>query len=1163
MVLEVSNDGGGLYTVLGTFTGIVGANAGSRSYDLSSFISADTVIRFRVSSMYGATDEFFSADNVQIAFASSGLTTANVRDEFNIADFSNNNGTAGWSNAWIETDPEAGGAGAAAGQVQVFDGGLRLDDSPDTGGMPSAARQANLTGAVGAVFTFDFHTTSGVDPDDTIAVEVSANGGASFTPLETIGGFSGAVWSSRSYDISNFISANTTIRFRVASSYGATDEYFYADNVQIQYNLAGLPTVQVTSVLTAQQAQVYGGDLIDVNMTLSASQDVAGVVPSALAVQGTNGVGATLVSGPTPASASVGAAGRTYTWVYRATDVGLSGALTFGGNASGSGTTWPWAHTGSISVDPVPPVPVTPPPDPLFVTWAPDFGSADSTSNPLAADFNSTAIAVGKKVWFNAVIKPSGLGTAPVKIRFFDAKIRFTAGGLPYEIAVPEGTVWYSPTAASATTTFNSVTGTWLTTVPSSYTSEAFVAGAVFSVTTALPASIKDVTWSGRFTSDKPGVSVKWKWGAAVYSNFKTTYQTLGVKPINDDKLNPYVNKDKAGSPENSKTYVVGGARGNGGTDYTGSWCGEKSAMLTFNARDALVDSPSGPDGVFAYGSNVFESLARFEPEISPGYAIQKVEAVLQAYVPAPLSHDFKLKLYVGGSSKDASVKREFFNANVGPLKAGPIYIDLTSLRTWQWADFENGLELVIDQSALSATELVYYDAVGLRVTSVPGTDATGGKQPTSLPKAAIDLSKLKSAFQRAVRATDVWNETPAYVQGQGVTVAVVDSGVFKSKDLKNGRILANVNFNPGFHDGTDAYGHGTFVATAIAGDGSASKGEYMGVAPKTNILNVRVSNDQGASTVSGVVEALQWVYENRAAYNIRVVNLSLNATVAESYLTSPLCAAVEILWFNGIVVVVSAGNSGTATLYPPANDPFVITVGAADDKGTASLADDVMASFSAYGSVESGGGKPDLVAPGRNIIAYLPRNNHLQISEDHSSNRVDPDYFRMSGTSMSAPIVSGAVALLLQDEPNLTPDQVKYRLKATANKTWPGYDVERAGAGYLDIYAAVKGTTTQSANTGIAASQLLWTGSTPPVWDSVQWGTVQWGSVQWGSLCNGAVCNGVPCSGAVTTGDRSRHARAAIIARAALYGLMVCSGLIVFTQPSRNLHSRASRSSV
>ena len=102
--------------------------------------------------------------------------------------------------------------------------------------------------------------------------------------------------------------------------------------------------------------------------------------------------------------------------------------------------------------------------------------------------------------------------------------------------------------------------------------------------------------------------------------------------------------------------------------------------------------------------------------------------------------------------------------------------------------------------------------------------------------------------------------------------------------------------------------------------------------------------------------------------------------------------------------------------------------------------------------------------------------------------------------------MVSGAVALLLQDEPNLTPDQVKYRLMATANKTWPGYNATTAGAGYLDIYAAVNATTTQSANTGITASQLLWTGSNPVNWGSVQWGSVQWGSVQWGSVQWGSV---------------------------------------------------------
>ena len=228
---------------------------------------------------------------------------------------------------------------------------------------------------------------------------------------------------------------------------------------------------------------------------------------------------------------------------------------------------------------------------------------------------------------------------------------------------------------------------------------------------------------------------------------------------------------------------------------------------------------------------------------------------------------------------------------------------------------------------------------------------------------------------------------------------------------------------------------------------------------------------------------------------------MSLNSSVAQSYDTSPLDAASEILWFNGIVMVASAGNNGTATLYPPANDPFVITVGATDDQGTASISDDVITSFSASGVTESGLAKPDLVAPGTNIIGLLPDNSGLTIAKAHPQNRVDWTYFRMSGTSMSAPMVSGAVAILLQDEPNLTPDQVKYRLTATANKDWTGYNVATAGAGYLDVYAAVNGTTTENANANILPSRLLSTGPNPITWGSVGWNSVGWNSVGWNSV--------------------------------------------------------------
>jgi serine protease AprX len=369
--------------------------------------------------------------------------------------------------------------------------------------------------------------------------------------------------------------------------------------------------------------------------------------------------------------------------------------------------------------------------------------------------------------------------------------------------------------------------------------------------------------------------------------------------------------------------------------------------------------------------------------------------------------------------------------------------------------------------------------------------------------------ANLKSVYEKVINANRVWLSAPKR-QGTGIGVAVVDAGINWQQDLytKYGqnRVVANVRFNTDYNQTTfDNFGHGSHIAGIVGGNGSASNGKYIGVAPMSNIINVKVSNDDGSATAATVVAGLQWVLEHRAQYNIRVVNLSLNSTVSESYHTNPLNAAVEILWFNGIVVVTSAGNGGNGALYPPANDPFVITVGATDDKGTTNMADDVVTTFSAYGTTESGFAKPDLVTPGRNIISLMGNTNGV-IPTQHPGNRVDNTYFRMSGTSMSAPMVAGAVALLLEDEPYLNPDQVKYRLKATATTSWPGYNATTAGAGYLDVYAAVNGATTETANTGVTASQLLWTGSAPPVWDGVQWGSVQWGSVQWGSVQWGSV---------------------------------------------------------
>jgi serine protease AprX len=523
----------------------------------------------------------------------------------------------------------------------------------------------------------------------------------------------------------------------------------------------------------------------------------------------------------------------------------------------------------------------------------------------------------------------------------------------------------------------------------------------------------------------------------------------------------------------------------------------------SFSSNSLMVDSALGSNNTYGYGANVKGAFAGFAGQAVPGNAITKVELVLKGYVPVILAaaQDPKITPWVNGvAGKTSILNHHAFDTYIGVANAGVAYLDITGLRTWQWADFENNLQIVIDQSGFKSTSKIYYDAIGLRVTSAPGTDTSlDALLSAAEADSTVNGSKQVNVYNNVIGATQLWNTTNK-LQGKNIGVAVVDSGIYKTKDISN-RVKINVNFNPSYHDGSDRYGHGTFVAGIIAGSGTQSSGKYIGVAPKANLLNVRVADDLGMLYESDVVDSLQWVYNNKEKYNIRVVNLSLNSTVAQSYHTSPLAAAVEILWFNGIVVVVSAGNNGTSTLFPPANDPFVITVGATDDKRTLSTTDDTIATFSAFGVTESGFPKPDLVAPGRLIIGLLPENDKLSMGGAHPSNRLDTTYFKMSGTSVSAPMVSGAVAILLQDEPNLTPDQVKYRLMATANKSWAGYNAASAGAGYLNIYNAVYGTTTQSANTSVAPSQLLTTGTNPILWSSVGWNSVGWNSVGWNSV--------------------------------------------------------------
>lgn len=536
------------------------------------------------------------------------------------------------------------------------------------------------------------------------------------------------------------------------------------------------------------------------------------------------------------------------------------------------------------------------------------------------------------------------------------------------------------------------------------------------------------------------------------------------------------------------------------------TWANKASTQVPMSFLDsANMLSPAGPDGQYAWaGPKNKGAVTGFTPEYTPGLAIMKVEVAVILNVPVKLgSKEFiKFTPFVSGKAlASANLSSTLLAACATDCVQ---YVNITGKRIWKWSEIA-AMQLVIDQGTILREHGIYYDAVGIRVTAGEGIDSGAPITMSAVTGAPINVSVLANQFNKVVRATDVWNEAPGYYQGQNITVAVVDSGSFKSNAI-GPRLVGQVNFNSAEHLSNDGYGHGTFVAGLIADDGSYySAGKYMGVAPKTNVLAIRVADDLGASNESDLISALQWIYNNKGNYNIRVVNLSLNSSVAQSYHTSPLDAACEILWFNGITVVVSAGNNGSASLFPPANDPFVITVGATNDAGTLELGDDIVTSYSAYGLDETGGTKPDLVAPGANLIAYLPNSNLLTIPTQHPANVVDTYYFRLSGTSMAAPIVTGSVAILLNASPNLNPDQIKYRLKANANRTWPGYDPAKAGAGLLDVYAAVHNTTTGSANKGLPASNLLTTGTSPVnssvAWNSVAWNSVAWNSVAWNSV--------------------------------------------------------------
>jgi serine protease AprX len=415
--------------------------------------------------------------------------------------------------------------------------------------------------------------------------------------------------------------------------------------------------------------------------------------------------------------------------------------------------------------------------------------------------------------------------------------------------------------------------------------------------------------------------------------------------------------------------------------------------------------------------------------------------------------------------------------------------------------------------AALAVDANVRYLSPDGSVQILPGLPPLAVKPPPlpKLPapikpsKLGLDPSNLLTTYPFDTGATSAWSSADGHVEtGSNVTVAVIDSGIDASHPDVSGQVLA-VNVNKNTLSTGDGYGHGTHVAGIINGHDPAQ--QYLGIAPNAMLVSIKIGDDNGQAFESDLLRGLDWVDAYRGAFKIRALNLSVSTSVPESYSTSPVDAAVENLWHDGVTVVASAGNLGLdqdAVWYAPGNDPYVITVGCLDENLTKSTADDSVCPISSRGVTEDGFAKPDMVAPGRKIASALATapNGQNTVLAGEFPDRITSDgqHIRLSGTSMAAPMVVGAIALLLQRHAGLTPSQLKQILVNSAS-AYPG---QPDPAGMLNINAALLASDHPPAAPQapiVAVGRVAPpAGSTTLAWDGARWGSTYWDGARWGS---------------------------------------------------------------
>jgi serine protease AprX len=439
-----------------------------------------------------------------------------------------------------------------------------------------------------------------------------------------------------------------------------------------------------------------------------------------------------------------------------------------------------------------------------------------------------------------------------------------------------------------------------------------------------------------------------------------------------------------------------------------------------------------------------------------------------------------------------------------------------------------------------------------VQLSAAKGVAAITLDRPVHLLDDGSDTSGFSSSqkWPYAVKAPRDWHKVTNGQLPTPPAIAVVDSGIQANRpDFRNGAsVLTQVTMvNTGTPNSPgDGYGHGTFVAGIAAGNAQG----YAGTSPSAPLVSIDVLDDQGMGLTSDVIAATDWIVQNKAKYNIKVANFSLQSSAPASVFWDPLDKAVEKLWFDGVTVVAASGNYGTGdqpsgVLYAPGNDPFVITVGADDIGGTRGTGNDTAAPWSAWGYSYDGFAKPEIAAPGRDMVGPVPDNSTLATTRPDAM--VAPGYEELSGTSFAAPVVSGVAAYLLALNPKWKPDEVKGAILMSA-RAEPNATAGSVGVGLVDL--AASGQVNKPPNPNLALDEFVHpgqpgTGPIPvfdtaawqaaalknpnwdaPTWNSAAWGTAAWGSVAWGSstlaqqLASSTAAWGSAVSGSAATAD-------------------------------------------